>query len=51
MSLENGDALRLFGELIKAQGGNEKVIDGYKSTASSTDIKLKYPLSKVGMYQ
>ncbi|ARJ40511.1 pyrimidine-nucleoside phosphorylase [Sporosarcina ureae] len=25
--VENGDALRLFGELIKAQGGNEKVIE------------------------
>ena len=25
--MDNGDALRLFGQLIKAQGGNEKVIE------------------------
>ncbi|PID25821.1 pyrimidine-nucleoside phosphorylase [Sporosarcina sp. P7] len=45
--VENGDALRLFGELIKAQGGNEKIIEN-TNLLPQAQYQIEVPASKSG---
>ncbi|PID17033.1 pyrimidine-nucleoside phosphorylase [Sporosarcina sp. P34] len=45
--IENGDALRLFGELIKAQGGNEKIIEN-TNLLPQARYQIEVPASKSG---
>jgi len=45
--MENGDALRLFGQLIKAQGGNEKVIED-TNLLPQAQYQIEVPATKSG---
>ena len=45
--MDNGDALRLFGQLIKAQGGNEKVIED-TNLLPQAQYEIEVPAVKSG---
>lgn len=45
--MDNGDALRLFGQLIKAQGGNEKVIEN-TNLLPQAQYQIEVPAVKSG---
>lgn len=45
--MDNGDALRLFGQLIEAQGGNEKVIDDM-NLLPQAQYQIEVPATKSG---